>query len=134
MRVSRSRGKAKGGGEPMMKNSSFGRADFYRSVRLSGFMWYSAAVDAPHSIKCTVCDYVIVEGDLVVIGPRELIHVRCWRLSESDEARSESRQSARLVIVCRDFEQRLQHTPFLAVAASTIVAQSVTVSCSRHGW
>jgi len=58
-------------------------------------MEYSVAVDAPHSTRCTVCSHVIVEGDLVVIGPRELIHVRCWRLSESDEARSESRQVIR---------------------------------------
>ena len=41
-------------------------------------MGYSAAVDAPHSTKCTVCSHPIMEGDLVVIGPRELIHVRCW--------------------------------------------------------
>jgi hypothetical protein len=75
-----------------MKNSSLGRAT---KAGLSVFMGYSAAVDAPHSTKCTVCNHLIMEGDLVVIGPRELIHVRCWRLSESDEARSESRQVIR---------------------------------------
>jgi hypothetical protein len=81
-------------------------------------------VDAPHSIKCTVCDYVIVEGDLVVIGPRELIHVSCWRLSESDEARSESRQVIRASCELR-LTDRLPHS--LRRVADTAPAIEPTV-------